>query len=110
MAQNPYGGKQFHKPGMWALKEDGTGVNGNIYANTIDPDSPEASKYEYNTYGMPVNQDDWIEDGYQMLHMYTYETCNAHPGMIKDPDKGGLYMANNNTFWGNTDSIYIPAE
>ena len=110
VAQNPYGGKQFHKPGMWALNEDGTGVNGNIYASTVDPSSELAAKYELNAYGMPVNQSDWIEEGYQMLHMYTYETCNAHPGMIKDPDQGGLYMANNNTFWGNTDSIYVPAE
>lgn len=110
VAQNPYGGKQFHKPGMWALNEDGTGANGKIYASTVDPSSVLAAKYELNAYGMPVDQDDWIEEGYQMLHMYTYETCNAHPGMIKDPDQGGLYMANNNTFWGNTDSIYVPAE
>ena len=110
VAQNPYGGKQFHKPGMWALNEDGTGANGKIYASTVDPSSQLAAKYELNAYGMPVDQDDWIEEGYQMLHMYTYETCNAHPGMIKDPDQGGLYMANNNTFWGNTDSIYVPAE
>lgn len=110
VAQNPYGGKQFHKPGMWALNEDGTGANGNIYASTVDPSSELAAKYNLNAYGMPIDQDDWIEEGYQMLHMYTYETCNAHPGMIKDPDKGGLYMANNNTFWGNTDSIYVPAE
>ena len=108
VAQNSAGGKKNHKPRNFILKNDGSGVgiNGELYANTVDPNSPEASMYEYGPNGLPTNSRLWNGE---MLHMYTYETCPDDPGMRKDPNDD-LYMANNYTFWGNTDSLYIPAK
>ena len=108
VAQNSAGGKKNHKPRNFILKNDGSGVgiNDELYANTVDPNSPEATMYEYGLNGLPKDSRQWNGE---MLHMYTYETCPDDPGMRKDPNDD-LYMANNYTFWGNTDSLYIPAQ
>ncbi len=108
VAQNSAGGKKNHKPRNFILKNDGSGVgiNDELYANTVDPNSPEATMYEYGLNGLPKDSRQWNGE---MLHMYTYETCPDDPGMRKDPNDD-LYMANNYTFWGNTDSLYIPAK
>ena len=116
VAQNSGGGKSNHKPDNWILKNDGSGngVNDELYANTIDPDSPEASMYTYYPNGLPMNTENPAKStdlwDYKMLHMYTQETCSAHDGMKKYPEIPDLDMGNNNPFWGNTDSVYIPTE
>ena len=108
VAQNSAGGKKNHKPRNFILKNDGSGVgiNGELYANTVDPNSAEATMYDYGPNGLPTNSRLWTGE---MLHMYTYETCPEDPGMKIDQNDD-LYMANNNTFWGNSDSLYIPEE
>ena len=108
VAQNSAGGKKNHKPRNFILKNDGSGVgiNGELYANTVDPNSAEATMYDYGLNGLPKDSRQWTGE---MLHMYTYETCPEDPGMKID-QSDDLYMANNYTFWGNTDSLYIPAK
>ena len=106
-------GKNNHRPSNWIIGENGNGVNGELYANTVDPDSAAASEYEYFPNGLPKNTENPEKSGalwsHEMLHMYTLETTGQNEGLKARPNES-LNMGNNNAFWGNTDSCYIPAE
>lgn len=106
-------GKNNHRPSNWIIGEDGNGINDELYANTVDPDSAAASQYEYFPNGLPKNTENPEKSGalwsHEMLHMYTLETTGQNEGLKARPNES-LNMGNNNAFWGNTDSCYIPAE
>ena len=106
IAQETSSGKDNHRPYNWVLNPvTGQGINGEQYYRTIDPNDPEAHTYAAN--GLPADPKDWT---YDMVHMYTQETCGGHYGMWQDTTKPHLTIANNNAMWGNTDTCYIPAE
>lgn len=104
-------GKNNHRPSNWIIDEDGNGINGELYANTVDPDSAAATAYEYFPNGLPKNTENPQKSGalwsHEMLHMYTLETTGQNEGLKARPNES-LNMGNNNAFWGNTDSCYIP--
>lgn len=106
-------GKNNHRPSNWIIGEDGNGINDELYANTVDPDSAAAAQYTYFPNGLPKNTENPEKSGalwsHEMLHMYTLETTGQNEGLKARPNES-LNMGNNNAFWGNTDSCYIPAE
>ena len=106
-------GKNNHRPSNWIIGKDGQGINGEMYYNTVDPDSAAASEYEFFPNGLPKDTENPERSGSlwtpEMLHMHTLETSGQNVGMRQDLNKP-LNMGNNNAFWGNTDSCYIPAE
>lgn len=106
-------GKNNHRPNNWIIGEDGNGINGELYANTVDPASAAATQYTYFPNGLPKNTANPEKSGalwsHEMLHMYTLETTGQNEGLKARPDET-LNMGNNNAFWGNTDSCYIPMD
>ena len=106
-------GKNNHRPSNWIIGEDGQGINGEMYYNTVDPDSAAASEYEFFPNGLPKDTENPERSGSlwtpEVLHMHTLETSGQNVGMRQDLNKP-LNMGNNNAFWGNSDSCYIPAE
>ena len=106
-------GKNNHRPNNWIIGEDGNGTNGELYANTVDPDSAAATQYTCFPNGLPKNTANPEKSGalwsHEMLHMYTLETTGQNVGLKARPNES-LNMGNNNAFWGNTDSCYIPMD
>ena len=99
-------GKNNHRIASWIIDQNGQGINGEQYYNTVDPNSSEANAYQYGSNGLPVNIENWTNE---MLHMYTLETCGQNVGLRLDKNLP-LDRGNNNATWGNTDSCYIPED
>ena len=104
IAQEASSAKQNHRPQNWRIKENGMGVNGEQYYNTVDPADANASTY--GIYGLPKDPKQWT---YEQLHMYTQETVGKHNSLKQEQDKN-LSMDNNNREWANTDRCYIPED
>ena len=95
--------KPDHRPLGWDILHDGK-----QYVNTVDPNDPKASTYQYH--GLPgtattPNPALWTPE---MIHLYSRETTD--PERYKKDQSMNLCLGNNDVFETGVDNCYIPAE